>query len=317
MNTLTQQQINQYQWRVTDGVARIVNPFDTDFTAGLHDKFELWFKENSFSTNAPDGIYSGEAFEIVWQTSSIAKDDWTNCIYQEAYTAYMQGRPFRLFLCLKPSHLPAVLATHPGEEWKDRYKEVWEVLSWSREWQQDTDNTYNNYEEFKSYYKQLNWPTRQTWHLNTPPAEQKAETVEQMIEILSNHFQSSVEAHELLDLSLFDGDKELFERNLLEAKKELNLFEQLQSTLTQKDQRIAELEQMLDQCQKNDLYFEQEKEQLNNSIAEFEREAEQLKDKLIEINNLCGTVNFSSHNQMREAIEGAVELSELLTPPQH
>lgn len=33
-------------------------------------------------------------------------------------------------------------------------------------------------------------------------------------------------------------------------------------------------------------------------------------EALNQINELCGTVNFSSHNQMREAIEGAVELSQ-------
>lgn len=41
------------------------------------------------------------------------------------------------------------------------------------------------------------------------------------------------------------------------------------------------------------------------------RNALDVAEKALEnINNICGTVNFSSHNQMREAIEGAIELSD-------
>jgi hypothetical protein len=233
MNALTQQQINQYQWQAADGVARIVNPFDTDFTAGLHDKFELWFKENSFSTNAPDGIYSGEAFEIVWQTSSIAKDDWTNCIYQEAYTAYMQGRPFRLFLRLKPSYLPAVLTTQPGEEWNDRYREVWQ-------WQ-DKDGAWCNSDfgpERKEYGlsfvrwsdRMIGYPTRITWHLNTPPAEQEAE-----MEPSSHSLMQKAQAY-------FDKNAEMFSKQAFYIAGYMQCEQDTQSTLAQKDQRIAQLE---------------------------------------------------------------------------
>jgi hypothetical protein len=38
--------------------------------------------------------------------------------------------------------------------------------------------------------------------------------------------------------------------------------------------------------------------------------------KINEINELCGAVNFSSHNQMREAIEGAMEICETLLSEQ-
>jgi hypothetical protein len=173
MSPLTQQQINQYQWQVADGVARIVNPhtpirfdYNGPTTPSEYILFEEYAKEYSYHTNAPDGIYSGEALEIGWWKQSIENED-DGCF--SLSNAGLMGYDYMPYLKLKPSQLPAVLTTQPGEEWKDRYKEVWEVLSWSREWQQDTDNTYNNYEEFKSYYKQLNWPTRQTWHLNTPP----------------------------------------------------------------------------------------------------------------------------------------------------
>lgn len=35
-----------------------------------------------------------------------------------------------------------------------------------------------------------------------------------------------------------------------------------------------------------------------------------LENALVEITNVLGVVNFSSHKQMREAIEGAMELAE-------
>jgi len=38
--------------------------------------------------------------------------------------------------------------------------------------------------------------------------------------------------------------------------------------------------------------------------------------KIKEINELCGVVNFSSHNQMREAIEGTMEITETLLSEQ-
>jgi len=38
--------------------------------------------------------------------------------------------------------------------------------------------------------------------------------------------------------------------------------------------------------------------------------------KIKEINELCGAVNFSSHNQMREAIEGTMEITETLLSEQ-
>lgn len=49
--------------------------------------------------------------------------------------------------------------------------------------------------------------------------------------------------------------------------------------------------------------LEAENERLNTHNA-------MLLEKMNEINNCCGTVSMSSHNQMREGIEGAVELSD-------
>lgn len=41
-----------------------------------------------------------------------------------------------------------------------------------------------------------------------------------------------------------------------------------------------------------------------------DREIEELREALTEISNLCGTTNLSSQNQMREAIKGAVEITD-------
>lgn len=55
-------------------------------------------------------------------------------------------------------------------------------------------------------------------------------------------------------------------------------------------------------------------EKLNQANAEFIVRAcnnhYQLLEALKNIFNTCGTINFSSHKQMREAIEGALELAE-------
>lgn len=44
--------------------------------------------------------------------------------------------------------------------------------------------------------------------------------------------------------------------------------------------------------------------------AALQTHADKMAEALREINNLCDSVNFSSHNQMREAIEGTTEASE-------
>ena len=46
------------------------------------------------------------------------------------------------------------------------------------------------------------------------------------------------------------------------------------------------------------------------SRVKIEQENAIMRTALQEINNLCGTISMSSHNQMRDAIEGAVELSD-------
>ena len=55
---------------------------------------------------------------------------------------------------------------------------------------------------------------------------------------------------------------------------------------------------------------EPEKFRLHLQIANLKQKNSSLLEALKEINNLVGTVNFSSHTQMREALEGALELSE-------
>jgi hypothetical protein len=95
-----------------------------------------WANEHQFHTNAPGGIYSGEAFEEPVLQFSINQIQWYD-VTKKDYAilkddagikkwADEHGLYVRLFIRLKPSHLPAVLTTQPGEEWKDRYREVWE-----------------------------------------------------------------------------------------------------------------------------------------------------------------------------------------------
>lgn len=57
------------------------------------------------------------------------------------------------------------------------------------------------------------------------------------------------------------------------------------------------------------------RESYENVQKELNRKGEaigELVEGLEEINHTCGTVNFSSHNQLKEAVEGAVEISDQL-----
>jgi hypothetical protein len=335
MNPLTQQQINQYQWHVADGMARVSDE-SLHYVYSTTKRHEV--ERYLLYTNAPNGTYSGDAFELMWQYYD-DNDGWNEwLISTQPERDRANGYQLRLFLRLKPLHLPAILTTQPGEEWKDRYEEVW-MFQFTDDYGYDlweqirVDYSETNYDELVKMYAKNNVSVKREWHLITPPAEQEAETVElSELEIIKSintivyETNLSMGYNELLYVVpyrnndyLIIGIKGKTESKVGELMKIFNhevkylveseyklhdsplwneafvgfiartQYTQLQSALTQKDQRIAELE----------------------------REAEQLKDKLIEINNLCGTINFSSHNQMREAIEGAVELSELPTPPQH
>jgi hypothetical protein len=251
MNPLTPETINQYQWQVADGVARIVNPFENieyhaceqnsdTIQACTCTKFESIDKIN-VPTNAPDGIYSGEAFELIWQIQDISgnltKAYIVNVIEKkgtfEEWAESCKPIPTRLYLHLKPSHLPAVLTTQPGEEWKDRYKPLYEYYNAATDKWAECDETHGH----------PVYPTSITWHLITPPAEQEAETVdnngtiEPIIDCgagarsvalwLESYCNTSLPYHNMVSDA---------------ARKAAKHIDHLQSTLAQKDQRIAELE---------------------------------------------------------------------------
>jgi hypothetical protein len=211
MNTLTQQQINQYQWHVADGVARVSDE-SLHYVYSTTKRHEV--ERYLLYTNAPNGTYSGDAFELMWQYYD-DNDGWNEwLISTQPERDRANGYQLRLFLRLKPSHLPAVLTTQPGEEWKDRYEEVW-MFQFTDDYGYDlweqirVDYSETNYDELVKMYAKNNVSVKREWHPITPPAEQQAETVNPNIEHLLN-----------------------IER----------LYNQLQSTLTIKDQRIAELE---------------------------------------------------------------------------
>jgi hypothetical protein len=226
MNTLTQQQINQYQWQVADGVAVPVNPYVSKVKQPfLYPEFEAEKKSRSLQTNAPDGIYSGEAFEKpVWQYS--VHGLWVDVGPTSQIPPY--NRDTRQFLRLKPSHLPAVLTTQPGEEWKDTYSEVW-YLNGEQCIEEDYD-MFDTYDYFMEVCLSKGWVPVQQWRLNTPPAEQ--ETVEQAADLAFFIDEEWAQIDKYVQYSKRHG----FMRGAAWQ------LEQLQSTLTQKDQRIAELE---------------------------------------------------------------------------
>jgi hypothetical protein len=270
MNTLTQQQINLYQWQVADGVARIPN--GPVFSVDWNNK-ETDLSGIEFQTNAPDGIYSGEAFEVierkVLNEQIAAMDDVPPELMTEE-NLYDKT----IFLRLSPSHLPAVLTTQPGEEWKDRYNEVWQyAVDWDKYKDVQRENliSVDTYEHFEQYAEKLGEHPRRVWHLIPPPAEQEAETAEQAAERFYPRDTYS-RARNAFAIDKRDGFKSGVKWQL----------KQFQSTLTQIDQRISELEQMLDQCQKNELYFEQEKEQLNKRISELGNKWISVNDRLPE-----------------------------------
>jgi hypothetical protein len=240
MNNLTQQQINQYQWQVADGEARIVNPY---FHSPSHDMEAVkgylqiaMINEHQYHTNAPDGIYSGEAFELADRWYSKNQNKWIDGsapYAQEMYRDDVYPIEEGLFLRLKPSHLPAVLTTQPGDEWKDRYTPLYEYYNAATDKWAECDASHGH----------PVYPTRTTWHLITPPAEQEAETVdnngtiEPIIDCgagarsvalwLESYCNTSLPYHNMVSDA---------------ARKAAKHIDHLQSTLTQKDQRIAELE---------------------------------------------------------------------------
>lgn len=283
MNTLTQQQINQYQWQVADGVARVVNPFDSEYknktvreiggfgkaaaVSKNYAAFEKKFGNICFTSNAPDGIYSGEAFELVWQYNYFGSSyiDVTDDCYEQYNHDYDKwAKPTdiavrcRQFLRLKPSHLPAVLTTQPGEEWKDRYRETHLVSSklepcWFAG--DDSDN-------FKSDV----WEHKREWHLNTPPAEQEDWYCPKCKDYLCSEQVTFDETHQTCGTEVtvgkpaeheaepssqammqkaqayFDKYGEMFSKQAFYIAGYVQCEQDTHSTLTQKDQRIAELE---------------------------------------------------------------------------
>lgn len=247
MNTLTQQQINQYQWEAADGVARIVNPYKNiechaceqnsdSMQSCTCTKFEAIDAIN-FHTNAPDGIYSGEAFEL--ESQGLYESGWFK-ISELVYRNYTINpidlllQQARLYLRLKPSHLPAVLTTQPGEEWKDRYREVWLESFNGGLYRKGSPMRMRYFKDFDAFVKSLAtaFKAKREWHLNAPPAEQEAETAEQAAGLAFFIDEEWAQIDKYVQYSKRHG----FMRGTAWQ------LEQLQSTLTQKDQRIAELE---------------------------------------------------------------------------
>ena len=56
----------------------------------------------------------------------------------------------------------------------------------------------------------------------------------------------------------------------------------------------------------SDLY---ERIKFSLTASQHQPDVAELLEALKEIENLCGTVNLSSHNQMREAVEGSIEIA--------
>lgn len=237
MNTLTQQQINQYQWQVADGVARAIIPERIGiYPAEMGFKiWNEWADKNQYKTNAPDGIYSGEAFEeprlrvysnprnglkswVEIEPDIIVNEGGIEQIMREAKANGLVA--CQISLRLKPSHLLAVLTTQPGEEWKDRYT----CFIKQGNIEKECRTTNPTFLKDKSLL----------WILNdvTPPAEQEVETVEEAADTYANDVKPNSDGeyyhHLAIDNAFIAG-----------AYWQL---QQLQSTLPQKDQRIAELE---------------------------------------------------------------------------
>lgn len=278
---LTPETINQYQWQVADGVAKAVNPYfqDTrgekgtvfDLHNGEYAEFERLYGSTRLNTNAPDGIYSGEAFEEpVWQYWT--GGEWENEEHESEHLwSVSEGLQVRQFLHLKPSHLPAVLTTQPGEEWKDMYNKIEEYETLSGDWT-ILDRTVHLNVFIKGnrvYQGDASYRYRKAWHLIIPPAEQEAETVEQepLVSFKFKHPDGTLlrsafySVDDLLKTSIEDiqdktctcecqpiGETNVVECNCIDYYEQFEYAgkawatKHLQSTLTQKDQRIAELE---------------------------------------------------------------------------
>jgi hypothetical protein len=264
MNNLTQQQINQYQWQSADGVVRIISRNEKQ-TGGLlivpgpaeREAWKLLSEIMKFESNAPDGIYSGEAFEVIKQMLPYGRSDYEwieiSDVVDEHIFLSGNNNKTRQFLRFKPSHLPAVLTTQTGEEWKDRYTSLYEYYNAATDKWAECDESHGH----------PVYPARTTWHLITPPAEQEAETVEPSSQALTQKVQA-----------YFDKYGEMFSKQAFYIAGYMQCEQDTQSTLTQKDQRIAELERLLSKFEGYLVISNKSCKDRGDRIAELERERE-------------------------------------------
>jgi len=128
--------------------------------------------------------------------------------------------------------------------------------------------------------------------------QEKEKEIEQCKVIDRLHVKRWTERNEQLQSDLASAIKEIIKLNELSTSDgRLIAVQQL---------KISKLEQEIEE-------LKEERDRLQESLLDVAKKScdriKELEDGIKQINELCGTVNLSSYNQMKEAITGSVDIS--------
>lgn len=178
-----------YNWTVTNAVAKpVIQGHDANYPPARRELEDI-----SYHSNAPNGQYPGDAFEVEKQfyNEGDLTPKWEICHNDEEYR-FRQGMQYntRVSLRIKRSHLPQVLKEADYNSWteggelKELYNEVWQYQGrdanqWLVHKEPELFTDFKKYSDFM--YRSEYLATRREYRLTNTPPVQEAETVEDKV----------------------------------------------------------------------------------------------------------------------------------------